>query len=302
MVTNTKHTPLVSVAVITYNQKEFIRACIDSVLAQDYQNLELVIADDCSTDGTQAILAEYQDKYPDKVVLKLAEKNQGITHNSNLAHFACTGKYIAWMGGDDVMLPGKISSQVDVMERNDEANICYHDLDVFNSETDQTLHKFSQVDKPRTGTLKTLVKYGAFNGACATMVRRSATPTHGFDVRIPIASDWLYWVQSLYSGGEIIYIDAVLARYRRHKNNVTGSATQVPIKNLQDHLASSTYILADRPELVSEIKFRQSQLMRSLRNYNARANYKNFLIASLKLKFNMKSLVGLLAYYCGVFK
>ncbi len=99
--------PLVSVAVITYNQKEFLRECIESILAQDYPNLEIVIADDASSDGTQDMLRDYDVQFPDKFVLKLAGRNQGITANSNEAHFACTGKYIAWMGGDDLMLPGK---------------------------------------------------------------------------------------------------------------------------------------------------------------------------------------------------
>ena len=103
--------PLVSVAIITYNQKEYLRECIESILEQDYDNIEIVVSDDCSTDGTQEMLKEYDRKYPNKFVLKLSDKNQGITQNSNLAHFACSGKYIAWMGGDDLMLPEKIKKK-----------------------------------------------------------------------------------------------------------------------------------------------------------------------------------------------
>lgn len=125
--------PLVSVAVISYNQKEFLRDCINSILEQDYPNFEIVIADDGSTDGTQDMLREYSKKKPRKFVLRLAEKNQGVTANSNAAHSACEGKYIAWMGGDDLMLAGKLSKQTAFMEKNSDCVICYHDLEVFES-------------------------------------------------------------------------------------------------------------------------------------------------------------------------
>ncbi len=88
---------LVSVAIITYNQKEYLNMCIESVLAQDYENIEIVVADDGSTDGIQEMLKVYKEKYPDKFILVLADKNKGITKNTNLVHFACKGKYIAWM-------------------------------------------------------------------------------------------------------------------------------------------------------------------------------------------------------------
>lgn len=66
--------PLVSIAIITYNQKEYLRECIESCLSQDYPNIEIVIADDCSTDGTQAMLRDYERAYQNKFVLRLSEK------------------------------------------------------------------------------------------------------------------------------------------------------------------------------------------------------------------------------------
>ena len=157
--------PLVNIAIITYNQKEFLRECIESCLNQDYKNIQIVVADDCSTDGTKEMLLDYEKKYPDKFILCLSESNRGITANSNSAHFACTGKYIAWMGGDDLMLPTKLSKQVAYMEKNPECTICYHDLDVFQSETDETLYLFSEKSKPRQGDVRVAIKYGTFNGA-----------------------------------------------------------------------------------------------------------------------------------------
>jgi len=64
-----KAKPLVSVAVITYNQKLYLEECINSILSQDYPNMEIVIADDASTDGTHEMLDKFCRQYPDKFVI-----------------------------------------------------------------------------------------------------------------------------------------------------------------------------------------------------------------------------------------
>mgnify|MGYP000507135859 CR=1 FL=1 len=120
---------------------------------------KIVIADDCSIDGTQEMLSEYVLKYPNKFILKLSNINQGITKNSNLAHFACTGKYIAWMGGDDLMFQGKIRKQVNYMEKNPECRICYHNLDVFQSETNKTNAKIKRINERSQGIFEVLVPF-----------------------------------------------------------------------------------------------------------------------------------------------
>lgn len=153
--------PLVSVAIITYNQKEYLRECIESILLQNYPNLQIVVADDCSSDGTQDLLLRYSQQYPNVFTLKLSEKNLGITANSNLAHFACRGKYIFWMGGDDLMLPGKIAKQVEYMENNPDCTLCYHNLDVFDSATKKNLYYFNHLKKQKSmGQLEKLSSLG----------------------------------------------------------------------------------------------------------------------------------------------
>jgi glycosyltransferase involved in cell wall biosynthesis len=245
-----KEYPLVSIAIITYNQKDYLRECIESCLAQDYPNFEIVVADDCSTDGTQDMLREYEAKYPGKFVLRLAEKNQGITPNSNEAHFACSGKYIAWMGGDDLMLPDKLTKQVDFMEQNPSCTICYHNLDVFDSDSNKTLHYFNEKNK-LNGDVRTVIQFGTFNGACSNLVRADKAPKHGFNKALPTASDWLYWVETLGNGGTINYIDEVLGRYRRHANNITCRENFVT-QNELDHLVSCQIIMVRFPQYFSD--------------------------------------------------
>ncbi|MEW6600576.1 MAG: glycosyltransferase family 2 protein, partial [Nitrospirota bacterium] len=160
--------PLVSIAVITYNHEKFIAECLDSVLSQDYGNIEIVVADDGSTDGSHTILREYEKKYPGKFILRLSAKNQGITRNTNVALYACSGKYIAWLGGDDLMLPGKLKKQVAYMERHPDCRITYHNLEVFDSETQQRLYYFNNPLNSYQGDVSVVIRRGTFNGACST--------------------------------------------------------------------------------------------------------------------------------------
>lgn len=285
--------PLVSIAIITYNQKEFLKECIESCLAQDYPNLEIVVADDGSTDGTHDLLNDYDIKHPGKFVLRLSKENQGITKNSNAAHFACRGKYIAWMGGDDLMLPGKISSQVEYMENNPNCSIVYHDLDVFDSQTNSTLYLFSKIDKPREGDVVTAIKYGSFNGACSTMVRASKAPKLGFDKSLIVASDWFYWIETLHAGGEIRYIDKVLGRYRRHSGNVTKFTGKVG-RNYVDTLNTLNLVIKLDVHYLRSVMFSFARIYSGLRHV---LDYNDALIFSLKFSFSLKALGGLLLSY-----
>lgn len=293
---NISVTPKVSVAVVTYNQCELLRECLDSILAQDYPNVEIIVADDASPDATRALVTEYHARHGDKIVPVLAEVNGGVTANQHAALMACTGDYISWMAGDDLMLPGKLSAQVAHMESHPNCSVVYHDLEIFNSASGASLGRFSDVDKPRSGTISTLVRHGSFNGATSNMVRASRSPPHGFDLSIRIASDWLYYVECLSNGGTIDYIDRVLGKYRRHDNNVTKPDKFNPQMNLiSDHLMSCQVILMKHPDLVKDINYRMGYMMTQPRLRDGGIFYNAYLRASLSYRFAVKPFAALVA-------
>ena len=85
-----------------------------------------------------------------------------------------------------------------------------------------------------------MIGYGSFNCGSSNMFRASSLPSSGFDKRVPIASDWLYCVETLAGGGQIMYIDKVLAKYRRHSKSITASSSHSNEVNLsqEDHFIS----------------------------------------------------------------
>jgi glycosyltransferase involved in cell wall biosynthesis len=118
--------PAVSVAMIAYNCEQFIAQAIESVLMQETAFVvELVIGEDCSTDGTGRIVQTYAAKYPNVIRVLLREKNLGISRNYGAVWHACRGKYIAWLDGDDYWrTPQKLQKQVALMEANPHYSMC----------------------------------------------------------------------------------------------------------------------------------------------------------------------------------
>jgi len=220
--------PRVSIHIISYNQRDFIREAIESALAQDYSNLEIVIADDASTDGTAEIIADYQRHYPDRVVGILGEENVGITRNSNRGLAACTGELIAFMGGDDVLLPGKVSAQVAWFTRDPQRVLCGHQVEVFYDDGSRQPHPLTRHLLSGRGADR-LIRHGPF-GATSVMVRSDRIPAHGFDEALAVVSDQLLWVEVVGVDGTLGFVPGTLARYRRHTANVTRDA----LANLDD--------------------------------------------------------------------
>ena len=216
--------PKVSVVICTYNQEALVRDTIDSVLAQTYPNLEIIVTDDGSTDGTPGILQRYAQQYPDRIKIGLSPINTGIPANINRGLALRTGEYTAWLDGDDVMLPQKIEKQVALLENHPEATGCYHDAEVFDAETGQTLGKVSVVyngsPKLKQGRLGDWLRPRYYSLPSTIMARTVACPAHGYDERLKHLSEVVFFVE-VFRTGILLAFDDVLVRYRRHAHNIT---------------------------------------------------------------------------------
>lgn len=113
------HNPLVSVIVPTYNRAWIVAQAIDSVLDQAYANLELIVVDDGSTDATDSLLSDYNDR-----VIVVRQVNQGVSAARNAGIRAASGDLITLLDSDDSWLPGKVSAQVGFFNTHPQALIC----------------------------------------------------------------------------------------------------------------------------------------------------------------------------------
>lgn len=137
--------PLVSVRVITYNHERYITRCLDGLLMQktDFP-YEIVIGEDCSTDGTRDIVMRYQARHPDIIRVITSETNVGAFNNSSRVCAASRGKYHAFCEGDDFWIDSmKLQKQVDLLEAHPDYSMCFHEtVIIFESAANRQVHIF----------------------------------------------------------------------------------------------------------------------------------------------------------------
>ena len=111
----------VSVIVTVFNHVAYVGQCLESILSQEGGvNLEVLVGDDGSSDGSRDILLDYKKRFPENIFLFLREKRLGASENIRDLLSRTTGDYIAHMDGDDYWLCEKISKQLDFLHANDE--------------------------------------------------------------------------------------------------------------------------------------------------------------------------------------
>jgi glycosyltransferase involved in cell wall biosynthesis len=133
--------PLVSITILVYQHGEFLEECIDSILNQTYKNIEIIICDDGSKDNSQEIIKRYAALHSNiKPILFPYNKGVGYTQLAVLNQ--SKGEYICLYDGDDIMYPEKIEKQVAFLEENQDYDMCFHDIVVYDNDTKTYLYKW----------------------------------------------------------------------------------------------------------------------------------------------------------------
>ena len=128
-----KNAPLVTVCVVTFNQENYISKCLQSIIDQQVDfNFEIVVGDDCSTDRTQAIVLDFEKKYPDLFRTSFNQRNIGASLNYLKTHRLSKGDYIAHIDGDDLMLPNKLQQQINAFYIYPDCVMVTHDMLIIN--------------------------------------------------------------------------------------------------------------------------------------------------------------------------
>jgi glycosyltransferase involved in cell wall biosynthesis len=265
--------PKVSVLIPTYQQVEFVEETMASAIEQTYDNLEIVVSDDGSQDGTAELVEACAKRHPDRVIAITSEHNTGLAGNFNRLLGAHQGDLIAWLGGDDLMHPAKIERQVELMAARPDAAGCCHDAEVFESPSGRVLGRFSELYNGRRG----FVEGGAelwfrvdhLVLPSSLMVRSSALPARGYSPLLRYMNEWIFDVETFRSG-PIVPLDDVLGRYRRHAGNVTDTAAMRDAL-LEEGLMAVAMATARWPEFAHLARKRRAGLLMARALADARA-------------------------------
>lgn len=252
-----------SVLVPVFNLSAYIAECLISILEQqaDFE-FEVIAVDDCSTDDSFAILKNIAQQYPALVLLR-NETNLGLAKTQKRLLQAAKGDYIAYLDGDDVALPGKLQNQVDYLDSHPFCTICYHEADMFDGETGQTIKLFTRdfynYRYLRTvGDITDLIRFGCFVNASSIMFRRYERIVEAIDDGCKIILDYPWHILNLsLNPGSLDFIPEVLGRYRYHIHSFGGQTRQSPERreqSLQDLLRSCDNAIAygAQPVLIAQ--------------------------------------------------
>jgi len=218
--------PLISIALCTYNGEEFLEELMDSLLAQSYKNLEIIVVDDCSSDGTVDIINRYCLLHP-SVRLVQNVTNLGYNKNFEKALGLCSGEYISPCDQDDIWDQDKIKLQVEAIGGN---QLVYHDSEFIDSNGNPMNLKISDKFNFYRGDNSGPFLYMNCVSGHSILMRRSLT---AHVLPFPEGFHYDQWIAYVAANiGSIDFIEKSLVKYRQHQHNSTDLlAIRTPRKN-----------------------------------------------------------------------
>jgi glycosyltransferase involved in cell wall biosynthesis len=213
--------PLVSVIMAAYNGEALIGESIDTVLAQTYEPIELVVVDDCSTDGTADVVEAYAKHHPDRIRLERKSSREGPCRRRNDALDLARGELIAWLDQDDLWFPEKTERQVEALLARPEVGLVYSGYEAFDSESGDTLVWRERETEAEGDVLIPLFVRGCFIASLTAVFRREVLTRRRMRLRetdFSFGDDYYLWL-ALSLDWQVALVDEVLARYRRHGQN-----------------------------------------------------------------------------------
>lgn len=247
--------PLVSVPVITYNSSKFVLETLESIKAQTYQNIELIISDDCSTDNTVELCQEWVEQNNDRFVrtqIITSEMNTGISANLNRAEAACQGEWVKGIAGDDVLMPSCIDECLDYVTQHPKITYLFGRIEAFGASEErnkyftENIFDYSFFNMDVKGQLQRLV----FDSNCVPAVtcfyNRKKSIELGIknDERIPLLEDWPKWINILEKKVKLEFMNKIVVKYRIHKKSL--STNLFSINFYQSNFLFALYYLYPR--------------------------------------------------------
>ncbi|RDV14639.1 glycosyltransferase [Pontibacter diazotrophicus] len=264
--------PLVSVICLCYNHARFLREALDSVLAQTYPYIEVIIVDDCSTDGSVGIIQEYLQKHPHIKFISTGH-NRGNTTAFNIGWRASQGNYIIDFATDDVLLPQRVAQQVEAFEKLDSIyGVLYTDAEYI---ADDATHIGYHYKRRPNGSLNAYAPsgdvfadlLGKYIICPPTMIvrRQVFEDLNGYDETLAY-EDFDFWVRSARTY-KYYYLDKITTQRRIH----TRSLSKGWYKAGNKLLASTVKVCRKAAALVRTEKEREAFIYRL--KYEARHAY-----------------------------
>lgn len=226
--------PLVSVIVFTYNSAKTVLETLESIKAQTYQNIELIVSDDCSKDNTINVCREWINTHSGRfrrIEVVTVSENSGIPANLNRAERVCHGEWVKSIAGDDLLEPSCISDFVDYIREKPDSVYLFGRVLMFGNDVKKIEHfnnffDYSFFNMSTNQQLERLIEKDNCIPASSFFYNLKKKNELGllWDERIPLLEDLPMWINALKAGVRFQFIDKVVAHYRVGDGGLTSGS------------------------------------------------------------------------------
>ena len=234
----------VSVIITTYNSELYIRDALNSAINQSYENIEILVIDNNSTDKTLDIVNSIMQNYP-KLIKLYFEKNQGANYARNLGVDKATGDYIQFLDSDDILLNNKLHEQMKVFMSYSLVDVVYSDYEKYNNDF-SALMSLVSFDTPNNILEKTIKHVISIQNPLYK--KSSLLSVNLFDTNLKSAQDWDLNMRLVLNGYNFYYLKGVYSKIRQVSNSlssdwvsVTQNQCRVVFKNKELIIKSNNY-------------------------------------------------------------
>ena len=212
--------PVVSIITPSYNQSKFLEATIRSVLLQEYPNLEYMVIDGDSTDGSQEIIR----RYADRLAYWVSEKDCGQSHAINKGLVRANGAILGWLNSDDVLAPGAIFRVVDYFTHHEDVDVVYGHIDRIDQHGKLMPTPILPKDKVEFDKNTALMECVVNQPGC--FWRRSIMDKVGLlNETLHYGLDYEYWTRMLLDGAKFKRLNDTVAQFRLSARSKTVEQT-----------------------------------------------------------------------------
>lgn len=262
----------ISVFITSYNQKAYLIEAIESVLNQTLKPFEIIIADDCSNDGSQELIAAYAEKFPNLIKPFFQKNNLGIPRNKSFALAQVRGDFVTYLDGDDRFLPNKLEMELKCLKDNPDTKIVFSNVYLTDSNGQRRGKWIENNILPPTGYVfhqvfgRYFPRRQLFRNEI--VVYDCVKRVGFFDEEFAMYHDWDLRVR-LTKHYKVAYCSDLLAEYRRHEAGVSKLPFDRHFDELQRVYAKNKHLLKDSSR--EEIKLVEDKLFAVLSYFGRNA-------------------------------
>jgi len=238
----------ISIVITSYNQKAFLVEAINSALTQTLRPYEIVIADDCSTDGSVELVSNYAEEHPNTIRPIFQKRNMGVARNRSDGFRKATGDLVTWANGDDRLLPRKLELELETYLNSPDARWVYSQVSYVDALGERTgALRYYGRHRKRAATFEEVVTSIGREPAYQLIDRTILDQVGLFDEDLGVYEDWDFTIR-LAKGYKSAYCPVPLYEYRQYGGGLSSVGKEAHLQALGKVYQKVLPLLAGTPK------------------------------------------------------